>query len=125
MNSNIAVAIPDIPGYVGPERIPTQEELMSDESRALLQEGINLAKLKPALKDLINAIRVDNALSGEQQQIAIHWSIHKPLQNWLKAEFPRQRFHQWPWGNWWTVRTSRYNVETQTTEATTHSLVIK
>ncbi len=108
------------------DRIYTQQETMSPEAQQLLKQGINLVKVKPALKDLLNAILVDQALSGERGHIAIHWSIHAPLQNWLRAEFPKHPVMSWPWGNWWQVRvTGKFDEVIQKSDITIHNLVIR
>ncbi len=108
------------------EPIPTQEQVMSPEAAQLLRNGINLAKLKPVLKDLINSVLVDQALSGEAQQITIHWSIHGSLRNWLRAEWPKVPIMSWPWGSWWQVRvTGAYDKEAGRSNLTIHNLVVK
>lgn len=81
---------------------------MGEDSKRLLRQGIDLPKVKVALKDTLRMLQVDMALSGEPRRVQIHWTIHGPLRNWLRAEFPTLDIMSWPWGNWWEVRATTF-----------------
>lgn len=108
-----------------PLEILPQEAYVTEAARECLRLGINIPAYKKALKEYLNSVQVADLLTGEHHSVAIHWAVYDMLENWVKAEFPKNRLTRWPWGNWWVVHLRYYNPVAQVLEKTEVALVVK